>query len=290
MTLHPRHRTWIGLSLILAIILLAAIIQVSAITNFTPPPIIYGATTTAVATDPCSLLRIYGNVTFDAQDDTGSGVDYFGVAAVNAGGDVEYAIVDFRNTGPRIISVNWYVTDTDTSPSPITLYIYEVTAFYSGSYADTFAWLQANNTGILYQQQVSLSDLDPACAPPTLPPTATPAPGAPGITPQPPLFDDDRINRDAFASAVMYCRGGGIHIYEISRGAGVNLLIVTGEQVAETAGADDNVVIASFDGASGEISLWRLAGGQLQLVAPGLPPETDKPYIYRFDAGACGLS
>jgi hypothetical protein len=99
---------------------------------------------------------------------------------------------------------------------------------------------------------------------------------------------DQRLNAQAGASATVYCQeNGSIYVYGINElGRGFFSFQVSRDRVEEVGIPATNTMLASGLGTWGDISLWRLTSGEFQLHAPGLPPETAKPYDFVFEGCA----
>ena len=114
---------------------------------------------------------------------------------------------------------------------------------------------------------------------------STPVGTTPVQRPGPPFVPgDDRVNVEAQASVAIYCRADGIHLFAIdSESHGELVLIVTTEEIAAVSATPDaNTLIASV----GNIQVWRLSNGQIQVNAPGLEPEPTKLYVFIW--AGCG--
>jgi len=93
---------------------------------------------------------------------------------------------------------------------------------------------------------------------------------------------DNRVNREPWQSAAIYCRGGEVEVYGINgEGVGFQSLYATAEEIAAVGVPDVNTLIKTGASAYGPpIRLYRLTTGEFQINAPGLPPEISKEYVH----------
>ncbi len=95
---------------------------------------------------------------------------------------------------------------------------------------------------------------------------------------------DDRVNPQAWATAVLYCRDEAIHVYDVDTASvGRVLFVVTPEEIAELGVPSVNTVLEQGLGTRGVITLYRLASGEFQVVAPDTQPGKD----YTFTWAGC---
>jgi hypothetical protein len=121
-------------------------------------------------------------------------------------------------------------------------------------------------------------------------PITTPEPPAPvedttsGSAPEPFHAADARLNDQPWASAAIYCTDDGIQVLGIDAQGNGYLAFTVSQSRIERLGVSPtaNIRLGAAAGDFGDISLWRLSSGAFQLHAPGLPPETSKPYDFIF--------
>ncbi|MBI1277532.1 MAG: LysM peptidoglycan-binding domain-containing protein [Anaerolineaceae bacterium] len=112
---------------------------------------------------------------------------------------------------------------------------------------------------------------------------------APNGNSQNPSFTDGRVNNyDSSASAAIYCQNNGVTVYGIDiQGKGYFAFSVSNITINSFGKPAQNVRLANGPSVfGGNIELYLLTNGQLQLNAPGLPPDTSKLYTYIWDG--CG--
>jgi hypothetical protein len=101
---------------------------------------------------------------------------------------------------------------------------------------------------------------------------------------QDPTVWDSRVNREPWATAVVYCVDHAIQIYDVDlESHGHLLFIVTPEEIDEVGIPNVNTVLESAQGTRGTVTVFRLVGGEFQLVAPELQPGK----IYSFVWNGC---
>lgn len=95
---------------------------------------------------------------------------------------------------------------------------------------------------------------------------------------------DERINRDPWESAAVYCEDEQVKVYAInSDSTGFFSFSVAASKIAAAGLPSQNIVLGSGPSAFGDdIQLFLLTSGELELVAPGLPPETWKTYTFKW--------
>jgi hypothetical protein len=105
-----------------------------------------------------------------------------------------------------------------------------------------------------------------------------------GSAQQPVRRADARLNDQPWASAAVYCTDDGIQVLGVDAQGNGYLAFTVSQRRIDRLGVSPNanIRLGASKGDFGEISLWRLSNGEFQLHAPGLPPETDKPYDFVF--------
>jgi hypothetical protein len=100
-----------------------------------------------------------------------------------------------------------------------------------------------------------------------------------------PAFTDGRVNPQAWATAVIYCRDGAIDVYDVDdESVGRLLFVVTPEEIAEVGvPATNNALIESGNGVRGFVGLYRVASGEFIIAAPDSQPGKD----YTFTFAGC---
>jgi hypothetical protein len=99
----------------------------------------------------------------------------------------------------------------------------------------------------------------------------------------PALFTDNRLNPDPAATAVAYCVRGNVQVYAIdTQSRGTLVINVPQAEINALEVEGSAVVVASATGVYGEITLYKLSNGRLQVVAPALPPESFKGYTFSW--------
>lgn len=93
---------------------------------------------------------------------------------------------------------------------------------------------------------------------------------------------DDRINLDPWESAAVYCQDEQVKIYGIrSDSTGFFSFSVPVSKITALGTPSVNTLLGSGPSAFGEdIKLYLLTSGELEIAAPGLPPETWKTYTF----------
>jgi hypothetical protein len=98
-------------------------------------------------------------------------------------------------------------------------------------------------------------------------------------------FRDGRENKyDPWGSVAIYCQDGMVKIYAINaQGQGSFALAVTNAEIKALGTPAENTLVASAPHVLGsEVRLYVLASGEVQVNAPGLPPETWKGYVFKW--------
>ncbi len=94
---------------------------------------------------------------------------------------------------------------------------------------------------------------------------------------------DDRENPQPWAPVVIYCREVGIVIYDVGADSkGTLVLLATQAQIDAVGDSPaQNTVIASAQASRGPLTLYRLTGGEFQVVTADLDPA--KTYSFTWD-------
>lgn len=261
-----------------------------------------------------SALDFTGMPFGDTVDTTLGGIDYdyVGLVMVDANGQMLFVGYDLfpmgSNSVPSSIPVAPYTANPITA-RPVTIAMFDVDSGIETA-ADWFDYITTNGT-LLDQDSIDPATISPACnglpllSPFTFPSGGGGSPGGGGggggnnnsssgstdegsSESRPFVPADHRLNGQAGASATVYCQeDGSIYVYGINElGRGFFSFRVSRDTIDEVGIPATNTMLDSGPGTWGDISLWRLTSGEYQVHAPGLPPETAKPYDFVFDGCA----
>jgi hypothetical protein len=104
-----------------------------------------------------------------------------------------------------------------------------------------------------------------------------------------PPIADGRVNGfDSWATAAVYCEDDMVKVYAITAASsGQIAFAVPNSEIAGRGKPASNTLLDSAPSPlGGTINLYLLTSGELQLVGPSLPPETEKGYSFTF--AGCG--
>ncbi|MBN8592396.1 MAG: hypothetical protein J0M33_11575 [Anaerolineae bacterium] len=98
---------------------------------------------------------------------------------------------------------------------------------------------------------------------------------------------DNRLNRaqrDLGATAAIFCEDNSVKVYGINaESQGFFAFSVTQDEIDALGQPATNTLLDSFPSPfGGDIRLYLLTTGELQLNAPGLPPESWKEYVFTW--------
>ncbi|MBN8592397.1 MAG: hypothetical protein J0M33_11580 [Anaerolineae bacterium] len=100
-----------------------------------------------------------------------------------------------------------------------------------------------------------------------------------------PSFPDGRSNDfDYGATAAIFCEDNSVKVYGINaESQGFFAFSVTQDEIDALGQPATNTLLDSFPSPfGGDIRLYLLTTGELQLNAPGLPPESWKEYVFTW--------
>lgn len=268
---------------------------------------------TGIAGSTCanSTVNFTGQPFGDTVDTTQGGVDsdYVGLVLVDATGQMLFAGYLPFPMGPNS-QPGGLPLYSNISARPVTIAMFDIDNGIETA-SDWFAYITTTGT-LIDQDSIDPATISPACSGlPLLSPFQFPGGGGggnngggnngggssnPGSSSQsssvishPFVPGDRRLNANPGASASVYCHNdGAIYVYGINEQARGYLSFEVSRGTIDDVGVPrTNTMLGSGPGTWGEISLWRLTSGEFQLHAPGLPPETNKPYDFVF-AGCAG--
>ncbi len=95
------------------------------------------------------------------------------------------------------------------------------------------------------------------------------------------VCNDDRVNCEPQATAILYCRSNGVHVYGVDRDSQGTLAFVAAFAVIDALGVPPaNTLLASGSGPAGPVALYRLSSGEFQLVSADFEPGKTYNFIW----------